>query len=503
MIKVIDRLLDRITMYWVLLYFLIILIAAAAGLSAIGVLGYNPLAIILSAAYLAVVCGVTNAIFAYVFEVPAGLTSTYITALILALIITPVASLQNVAFLTAAGGLAIASKYILAIHKKHLFNPAAVAVLLLSIGAGQSASWWVGNAALTPIVVVGGLLMARKIRRMRMVLTFFAVAFVTTMLVSLLTGGNIMTSVRTLTLHSSLFFLGFVMLTEPLSTPGTQTRRTWYASLVGLLFPPQMHVLSLYSTPELALVVGNVLSYLVSPKVRLLPKLRQKLRLAPDIADFVFTPERQFSYQAGQYVEVTLGHKHSDARGNRRYLTLASSPTEDTLRFGVKFYPKGSSFKRALLAASDSPAVAISPPAGDFVLSKDPSQKLVFIAGGIGVTPYRSMIKYLLDSGQRRDVAMIYAEKRAEEFVYTDIFEQAQRQLGAKMMYAVQDPPAGWQGHTGYITPELITAEIPDYRDRLFYISGSLPMVTAVTKVLRGLGIPSRRIKTDYFSGYA
>ena len=503
MMKLIDRFLDGITMYRLVLYYLILLVAAAAGLSAFGLLGYSPLAVILSALYLVVVCGVANAVFAYVFETPASIESSYITALILALIITPLANTHNLQFLTAAGGLAIASKYVFAINKRHIFNPAAIAVLLLSLGAGQTASWWVGNVAMLPFVVIGGLLVARKIRRLRMVFLFFTIALVSTIAVRLIGGGDIMTAVQNLALHSSLFFLGFIMLTEPLTAPGTARGRGWYAALVGALFPPQIHLLGVYSTPELALTIGNAFSYLISPKLKLLPKLTDKLQIAPDIVDFVLAKKPAYAYEAGQYVEVTLAHPRADSRGNRRYLTLASSPTEDTLRLGVKFYPESSSFKLAMLDAGAQSKLAVSPPAGDFTLPKDPSRKLAFIAGGIGVTPYRSMIKYLTDTNDRRDVVLLYGERHPDEFVYTDVFDQAAAKLGIRTVYTVQDGPAGWRGRTGRITAETIKTDVPDFQERLFYVSGSYPMVTSVTDALRGLGVPATHIKTDYFPGYA
>jgi glycine betaine catabolism B len=492
-IRLVDRLIDGINMYVLLENFLIVVLLMAAGLSAFGVLGYSPLAILLSAAYLAVICRVTNIIFAYVFKAPTNKESPLLTALILALLITPLASLHNALFLTAAGGLAMASKYILARHKRHLFNPAAIALLLLYFGAGDTASWWVGNYWLMPVVLAGGLLVARKLRRLSMVLIFFAAALFSTLLLSLINHGSVAIDARVLIGHSSLFFLGFVMLTEPLTTPPTEAGRYSYAALVGLLFPPQLHIFSLYSTPELALIVGNIWSYLISPKIKLLPKLQQQVRLAPDIAEFVFAPERSFRYQAGQYVDVTLAHPHTDNRGNRRMFTLASSPTEATLRFAVKFYPKGSSFKRALLAADAATLrLSISPPAGDFVLPDDPKQKLAFIAGGIGVTPYCSMIKYLLDRSETRDITLLYSERTQDELVYTEIFKQARTRLDAKVVYVLQKPPAGWRGRTGYVTSAIIKAEIPDYSERLFYLSGPLAMITSVKAALGELGIPAR-----------
>ncbi len=503
LLKPVDWLLDRITMYRLVLYYLIALLAVAAGLGALGVIGYNPLAIVLSSLYLIVVCMVSNAVFAYAFETPANVESSIITALILALIITPLSSTHNVLFLTAAGGLAIASKYILAIHKKHIFNPAAVAVLLTSLGAGETASWWIGNVYLLPFVVVGGLLVARKIRRMQITLLFFAVATAVTVGLHLGGGTDALTAVRNLLIHSSLWFMGFVMLTEPLTTPPTTPGRRWYAALTGALFPPQMHLFGVYATPELALSIGNVFSYAISPKRKLLPRLLRREQLAPDIADIVTTREPAYAYQPGKYVELTFAHDHADSRGNRRYLTLASSPTEDTLRFGMKFPPGGSSFKRALLAADDRARLAVSAPAGEFVLPKDPGRKLAFIAGGIGITPYRSMVRYLLDTAQPRDITLLYAAATPESFVYTDVFAAAARRFGMHTVYAAGRAPAGWQGHHGRITAELIAAVIPDYPERLFYLSGPLGMVTAVKQALRELGVPARHIKTDYFPGYA
>lgn len=500
--QVIDRFIDGITMYRLLLYYLIGLLLVAMGLSLSGHLGYSAVAIALSALYVVAICLISNVIFAKVYNVPAATDSAYITALILALIITPLPSTQNMLFLTAAGGLAMASKYMLNRHGKHVFNPAAVAVLLTSLGPGQTASWWVGNTLLLPFVVIGGLLLVRKIRRGRMVAIFFLAALLSTVIVHLLTGSAVTSAVQAVLLHSPLFFLGFVMLTEPLTTPPTVSGRSWYAALVGALFPPQVHIFSLYSTPELALIVGNVFSYVISPKVRLVPRVLQKLQVAPDIVDFEFSKQANYTYRAGQYVEVTLGHQHVDSRGNRRYLTLASSPTEDTLRLGVKFYPDGSSFKQAMLGLDRHASLTISPPAGDFTLPDDASRKLAFIAGGIGITPYRSMIKYLIDNDDRRSTVLLYAEKSPAELVYTDVFTDAAR-LGLKTVYSVSHAPADWSGRRGHFTPEVIREEIPDYLERLFYISGPLQMVAAMKDGLRKLGVPEHQVKTDYFPGYA
>ena len=301
-------------------------------------------------------------------------------------------------------------------------------------------------------------------------------------------------------------FLAFVMLPEPATSPTTKTKQVWYAALVGLLVPPQAHILSYYSSPELALVIGNVFSYIVGPKKKLFLTLKEKIKVAAHAADFVFYPEKQFSYQPGQYMEFTLPHSRSDSRGDRRYFTLASSPTEPELRIGVKFYEKGSSYKEAMLAMDHHTPMVADHVSGDFTLPADPSQKLAFIAGGIGITPFRSMVKYLLDTDDRRQVTLIYAARNSEDIAYKSVFDEAANKLGMRTSYVLSDeaaPPApGWYTGT-VITPDIIAAEIPDYTTRIFYISGTHAMVAHVKSMLRGMGVPHAHIKTDFFPGYA
>lgn len=489
-----DRLLDRVTMYRLLLYYLIALVLIAAGLSAWGYLHFSPIAIIFSACYLVTVCWISNKVFSYVYDAPTNSESSLITALILALIIVPpTKDIGSLLFLTAAGGLAIASKYMLAWNRKHIFNPAAIAVVLTSLGGGQSATWWVGTGMMLPFVLVGGLMLTRRIRRFQMVGTFVIVSYLIAIGFTLASHGSVTTTLHQITLSSSLFFLAFVMLTEPLTSPSQVGKQRWYAGLVGALFPPQVHIGSLATTPEIALAIGNVFSEIVSPKVKLFPELTQKIRQAPKIADFIFEPDAEFSYKPGQYMEWTLPHYDTDSRGDRRYFTLASSPTEPEIRLGVKFYKGSSSYKKALWDMDRDDIIVASQLGGDFVMPDDTDRKLAFIAGGIGVTPYRSMLKYLVDTDERRDIAMLYGASSEEEIVYKDVMEAARRKLGADITYCVNHR----------ITTDTIRHHIPDYKDRLFYVSGSHDMVVAIRSALHELGVNRRNIKLDFFSGYS
>lgn len=492
-------------MYRLVLYYLFGLIGIASIFGFFNIISYGPENLIFSTSLILATCWATNTLFAKVFGATPNVESVYITGLILALIITPVAPENHygIGFLIFASIWAMASKYMFALGHKHIFNPAAFAIALSAIIINQSATWWVGgNLPLLPFVFFGGLLIVRKIRRFDLVISFSVVALLTILLTT--DSKNVLTPLTQTLLNSPFFFLAFVMLTEPLTMPPTRTLRIIYGAIVGLLFAPDMHFGSFYFTPELALLVGNIFVYFVSPKGRFLLTLLEKNEIGTGTYEFVFTPDRAFAFHPGQYMEWTLGHRFTDDRGNRRYFTIASSPTEDTVRLGVKFYEPESTFKRTLKAMKLHDTLSVSNLAGDFVLPKDPSKKLVFIAGGIGVTPFRSMVQYLIDTKENRSVVLLYSNKTASEIGYKDIFDTAAKEISMKTVYALTDEKTPMPGvHTGFIDAALIMREVPDYKERIFYISGPHGMVTAFTKTLHDMGIPRSHIETDYFPGFA
>ena len=203
-------------------------------------------------------------------------------------------------------------------------------------------------------------------------------------------------------------------------------------------------------------------------------------------------------------MEFTLAHAHSDSRGNRRYFTLASSPTENLVHLGVRFYDQGSSFKQAMSSMDGEIPIVGAQLAGDFTLPPDPKQKLVFIAGGIGITPFRSMLKYLLDMQDRRDIILFYANKTADEIVYQDILNTAQARLGMKTFYTLTDTtviPRNWPGYVGRISEQMLREAMPDYQERTYYLSGPPNMVNAYEQVLKSMGVKYGQIKKDFFPG--
>jgi ferredoxin-NADP reductase/Na+-translocating ferredoxin:NAD+ oxidoreductase RnfD subunit len=502
--RTIDNLLNRVTMYRLVLYYLIALIGIAVVLSFTRVLAYDPYAMLFSTAFILAACSVTNLVFSRVFGVPANVESTAISALILALIISPIRGYGDLWFLLWASVLAMASKYIINIRGKHILNPAAFGVALTYLTINQSASWWIGNPTMLPFVLVGGLLVVRKLRRFKLVWSFMAAAVVVTAVGAVSGNQQFGQAFSTLFLYSPFFFFAFIMLTEPLTTPPTNDWRNLYGALVGVLFPPAFHLGSFFTTPEIALLIGNVFSWLVSPKSRLVLHLKHRRQISPVAYELTFAPNRKVAFAPGQYMEWTLGHEEPDSRGTRRYFTLASAPTEPELRLGVRFNNPSSTYKQALLEMNKGDEIIAGQLSGDFTMPRNPVQPLVFIAGGIGITPFRSMIKYLLDTHRRRPITLFYGALTVNDFVFTDVFDRAERELGIRTIYIAEKTEGmspGWVGLTGRVEPEIIWTYAPYYQKAIFYISGPSVMVDAVKRMLNKMGIPDGQIKTDFFAG--
>lgn len=505
----IDNFLNKTTMYRVVLYVLIFLFVVSLVLSMFGLLPYNPTDIISSLLIILLISWISNVVFAYAYNAPTNVESVYITALILFFLITPIQGgvySQFLPFAFWASVWAMASKYILAIKGKHIFNPAAFAVALTALTINQSASWWIGTPNMLPFVLIGGFLIIRKIRRFDLFLAFLVSSFATISLLAILKSSDIVnTLIRTMT-DSAFFFFAFVMLTEPLTAPTTKWLRITFGLIVGFLFTPALHFGIFYSTPELALVIGNIFAYMVSPKEKLFLKLKDRIRVGTDTYDFIFEKDKNFNFRPGQYMEWTLKHRSPDTRGNRRYFTLASSPTEEEIHLGVKFYPEPSSFKNHLLALPEGGEIIAAQKSGDFVLPEDPEKGLVFIAGGIGITPFRSMIKYLLDKKQKRFITLFYSNKTTKDIAYKEVFDRAQAELGIKTVYVITGKGENVSGEfmqKGSVDARMIQKEVPNYRNKVFYISGPRGMVDSFEQTLKSIGVAKRNIKTDFFPGFA
>jgi ferredoxin-NADP reductase len=504
MMTLISRVLNGTTMYRLMIYYLGALFVAGLGLAVAGATFMTPSSLLFSLVVTFVSAWGTNRLFGYVLRLPLNAESVHITALILVLIMPPAVPSDPMSILgvVVASVVAIGSKFVLTIGHKHIFNPVAIGAVAAGLLVNQPAVWWVGGSpTLLPLVVIGGLLVTHKVQRLGMIASYLLANLAAVVLTTPpeMLGMGLQQGL----IYSPLFFAGFAMLTEPLTAAHGRWSRHIYAILVGALSSPNIHIANFYFSPELAFLVANLYAWAASPKGRFRLELLHVERIAADCYDYVFRSDRRLNFRAGQYLDWTLGVRKPDNRGNRRTFTIASSPSEDHVRLGVKFYSAPSAFKQHLLNMSPGDAIYGSQIAGTFTLPRDPKHKILLVAGGIGITPFRSMIQDLLDRGEQRDIILLYGNRQAEDIAYMPLLARAERELGLRVIHAVSQAEARLDNlHPGRIDAQLMAREVPDIAERYIYVSGPTSMVSTFRKALRSCGASLRRIHTDLFPGF-
>ena len=489
--------LDRTSMYMVVLQALFGIYVIALVASIGGLIGFTPRELIVAPSVIIATALLVSWLCAVVTKVPAQHISSLITALILALLILPSTIPYDVFAAAVITALAIASKYVFVWRKQHVANPVAVGTVLGSLFGFGGAAWWVASPVLFLPIAILGLLVVAKVRRGLMVTAFLATAFLGYMLAQWNTGGDSTALIATFFFSYPFVFLACFMLTEPFTMPSTKRQQVWYGVAVGVLASiPTLGFVMM--TPELALLLANVIFFTFSLRQKLFLKLLSVRELAPKIFEFTFEKPVGMQFVAGQYLEWMLPHAGADGRGIRRYFTIASAPEDSVVTLALKVPTPGSTFKQALAALPVGGVVVGSQRAGDFVLPTDETVKLGWIAGGIGVTPFVSHARHLKATLETRDIVLYYATVTAADAVYLDVLTD---EATVVPVVSSGEVPAG--GVSGYVTKEAIATHTPDYRERTWYVSGPPPMVDAATKALKQLGVPRSQIVEDFFPGLA
>lgn len=502
-LKAIDRQLNNYTMYRVVLYGLFALAGVALVIAGMGKLPFTTWQLTLLLALCLTTSFVAHQLVGRLFRSVSNLESGTISSLIFFFILAPVRDLHDVAVSVGTIFFAVFSKYLLAVDKKHIFNPVAIGLVVAGLFGYGNAIWWVGSSVLLPFVLLLALAVVRKLRRFDVFSAFIITSLVTVSWLNRNSMSWLETVFQVIGSWPLVFFAG-IMLTEPLTGPVSKRLYGYYGALVGVLFASRFQFGPLHSTPELALVLGNLLVYLLTKQVKLELKLKGRRSIGQDIYAFDFVPRGSFAFRPGQYLEWTLPQQGSDQRGNRRYFTIASSPTESVVSLAVKVAHPSSSFKQQLMAMQKGKKIIASQLSGDFVLPKDTRQSLVWIAGGIGITPFRSQAKYLLDSKQKRDITLFYICSEENEFAYRELWKEVEA-IGIKTVLVLTNRVLArnnWLGEFGYLDEALLRRYLPTLHDRRYYLSGPNVMVEAYQDLLRGLRVPKRRIITDYFPGF-
>ncbi len=236
-----------------------------------------------------------------------------------------------------------------------------------------------------------------------------------------------------------------------------------------------------------------------------LPFVRKQLLASNTYAFFFDRSHEQFDFLPGQFVRVTLQIEHPDTRGTSRYFSISSPPTDKTtLRIVTKVLQ--STFKKALLALLPRQQVKFFGPSGIFYFREEQALQHVFLAGGIGITPFLSILSYIDDKKIVSPVTLFVSFSTAEEAIlYQETLAIAQRNPSVKVIYTIthpQDSKIPWNGEVGRISEELIKKYVPNITESLFYLVGPAAMLSAMEELVGAMNIPSERIFKERFVGY-
>jgi ferredoxin-NADP reductase len=510
-----DRVTGRVTMYRLVVFSLVALGLIAAIMSLAGQLFYTPAQIAVSAVVAVGATYLTGMLFALLFRTRAHIESSIITGLLLLFLFRPTTDITELSTIALAALIASASKYLLAIRRRHIFNPAAIGAVVVSLLQLNFAAWWLGTPVMLPFVALATLLILYRTHRLTMGLVFIALAAVLTTYMSVrngnsIDGATVLSALGTAFASSPIVFLAGFMLSEPLTLPPRRWQQLVLAVIVAVLLSVTFSFGPFYNSPELALVVGNIFAFAVGQRRGIRLDFRGRTQLTPTSWEFEFEPQRRLAFLPGQYMELTLPHTGSDPRGLRRVFSIASAPAAvsssstagtGVVRFGLRIPEVSSTFKRTLLELKPGETVAATSIGGDFVLPRDASRPLLLVAGGIGITPFISQLEHLEATGQVRDVVLVYSSSSAAEIAYAERLERGQHRVLLVSPTAPKTLPASWTWiGAGPLTGAMLLEAVPDATSRDAFVSGPPQLVTSLRQALRRAGV--RRVKADYFSGY-
>ena len=211
----------------------------------------------------------------------------------------------------------------------------------------------------------------------------------------------------------------------------------------------------------------------------------------------------EVDFQPGQYFWVTLlDPPYDDEKGPRRHITVVTSPTERGV-LGLATRLRDSAFKRSLAELPEGSEVEVEQPKGSFVLPQETDRHYVFIAGGIGITVFRCMLRYIADEGLPHRVTLVYSNRDRESAAFYDALRELEAANPNLEIVFTMTEDSDWEGETRRIDADMLRDHLGEELDSYTYlIAGPPAMVDGVVETLQGAGIPEDRVRPERFSGY-
>lgn len=220
---------------------------------------------------------------------------------------------------------------------------------------------------------------------------------------------------------------------------------------------------------------------------------------------FHFAKPSGFEYRAGQSIDLTLlNPPETDGEGNTRAFSLASAPFDRDLMIATRM--RDTAFKRVLGKASPGLEVRIDGPSGSFVLHRKAERAAVLLAGGIGITPFLSMIRQAAYEQASHQIYLFYSNRRPEDCPFLEVLAETAKQNPRFHLIAtmtkMKDSHRDWTGETGFVSKEMLRKHLPAIQGPIFYLAGPPAMVAAMRSILAAAQVDEDDIRTEEFSGY-
>lgn len=218
----------------------------------------------------------------------------------------------------------------------------------------------------------------------------------------------------------------------------------------------------------------------------------RKEKIADDTWQFFFTKPHGFDFKAGQYTTVFVGEDNRD-------FTICANPTNKET-FSIVTKPGISTFKKTLFSLPITSEISMKEPSGGFVLYNEDTPK-VFLAGGIGLTPFYSMITYVSAKKINTPITLLVSFSKKSNFIfYDELVSIARENSNIKIIYTVSKDT--WENEMGRISEELIKKYVLDLHTPEFFVAGGVEMVEDTEELLLHMGVAEKKIRIDIFTGY-
>lgn len=232
-------------------------------------------------------------------------------------------------------------------------------------------------------------------------------------------------------------------------------------------------------------------------------KLKSKKEIANGTMEFQLEKPEGFIFKAGQFGDYTIiDPKETDAEGNIRGFSLSSAPYEDNIMFATRM--RDTAFKRNMKEMEIGTELSFDAPYGSFTIQNNTKIPAVFLSGGIGITPVRSIILQATHDKTDHKIFLFYANKTPADAAFLDELHEAEEKNPnfTFIPSMTEDNSGEWHGEKGFFTKEMLEKYIGDVKIPIFYIAGPAKMVSSLRKTLTDAGVNEDNIRTEEFTGY-